>query len=70
MSTLNVGDENVVEYILEQATDTNKQDIKGYTALHYSAYKSNPEIITSLLKHGVDPSIKNTKGLMPVKNVQ
>ncbi|MEZ9525685.1 ankyrin repeat domain-containing protein [Enterovibrio norvegicus] len=65
MSALNVGYEDVVEFILAQGADTNKQDLEQDTALHYAAYQSNPKIIIALLRHGADPSMKNAKGLIP-----
>jgi ankyrin repeat protein len=41
----------------------NKQNNKGFTPLHYAAYKGNMKIILLLLKNNADIKIRNKSGL-------
>lgn len=49
----------VVELLVAAGSDVNAVDDQGYTALIVAAKKEQTEIVSSLLAHGADRSIKN-----------
>lgn len=65
---LTKGKAPLIEYLLEQNVDPNKQDEKGNTPLMLvvKSGKLNEEAITALLKHGADPTIENDSGDSPM----
>lgn len=49
----------VVELLVAAGSDVNAVDDQGYTALIVAAKKNQTEIVSSLLAHGADRSIRN-----------
>ena len=52
-----------VRYLLEEVGCEDiinaRENLDGWTALHYAIYYSTPEILELLLKHGADPNIES-----------
>lgn len=57
--------ENIDIYINDK-TLINAQDADGFTALHWAAMRRHEGLISRLLGHGADPSIKNKYDRTPV----
>ena len=53
---------DIANFLIEQDTPPNIQDINGDTALHIAASNGDLDIITSLLSHGADKYIVNNNG--------
>jgi len=53
---------NSKDLLLKKGADPNKQDEKGITALHLSAYKGQDDNVEILLKHKADSNIKDIIG--------
>lgn len=54
--------DEIEELLKSDKLDIDVQDYDGNTALHHAANKGDPELISRLLLHNPDPSIKNKKG--------
>lgn len=58
--------DQVVTIFVKKGGDLNSRDIYGRTALHYAVLRqSGLEIVTSLISHGADPTIKDKTGSIP-----
>jgi hypothetical protein len=64
-SLLHIAVENnhptLVDFLLENKVDVNKQDYLGQTPLHLAVYHKNVHIINVLCKNNSDPFVKNNK---------
>ena len=59
--------EDIVQRLLDShETNVEKEDILGYTALHYACDKDNAKIITLLLDKKADTFHQNKKGYLPI----
>lgn len=58
----------MVDFLLENEIDVNKQNNVGNTALFYAVFKSNDKtaLIEKLLKKGADMNIANEAGVSPL----
>jgi len=57
------GHENVVELLLRNGADVNRQDNCGVTALSLAARKSSVERVSMLLKYGASVSVTDNEGM-------
>ncbi len=57
----------VIDYLIKQGVDINKQDLNGYTALMYAGARAGSEVISQLLKAGASPTITGRDGLNAYK---
>lgn len=55
-----------VQVLLEHGARADHQIYTGDTALHGAVEQARADIVTSLLEHGADMSIRNEPGLTPV----
>ena len=50
----------------EFSSDFNhKANFSGFTPLHYAVVTGNKKMVETLLSHGADPLIANSRGLLP-----
>jgi hypothetical protein len=56
----------VVEYLLEQGADRDKQDSNGDTPLHTAAIRGHLEMAKALMRYGANLDAKNRRGLLPI----
>ncbi len=59
------GCKEIILFLLEKGANTNSQNKKLNTPLHYALSFQNYDIADLLLKYGADESIKNSDGLTP-----
>ena len=59
------GCKEIILFLLERGANTNSQNKKLNTPLHYALSFQNYDIADLLLKYGADESIKNSVGLTP-----
>ncbi|XP_014661536.1 PREDICTED: ankyrin repeat domain-containing protein 40-like isoform X2 [Priapulus caudatus] len=58
-----IGNYETVQSLIYGGVDVNSQhDINGWTALHWAARRGHDTIVTFLVKHGADPTIKTKNG--------
>ena len=57
---------DVIQLLLQNGADVNKEDGLGDTPLHYAAYGNNPEAIALLVDHGASINITNIMGDKPI----
>lgn len=53
------GDAQIADVLLGKGADLNFQNVNGDTPLHLSAANGHFEMLSYLLSHGADPSLKN-----------
>ncbi|KND03736.1 uncharacterized protein SPPG_01194 [Spizellomyces punctatus DAOM BR117] len=58
-----VGNAKVVQHYLTAGVNVDAQNrVNKWTALHWAAQRSHPDIVRILLDHGADTDLQNTKG--------
>ena len=62
----NIGNNDMVCYLLRKGADVTAVDVKGWSALHYAAAWRSHAVITTLLNSGACPSQKDRYGNTPV----
>lgn len=62
------GDTANMNLLIKVGVDANSADARGNTALAIAANKGNAEMVRYLLAAGADPSIKSTKGIIPMED--
>ena len=60
----------IANFLIEQGTPVNEQDIEGNTALHLAADSGDLSIIENLITHGASKEILNSQGETPLNLVQ
>jgi len=57
-----IGNTDVVNKLLNEGVEVNSQHkINGWTSLHWAAKRGHASIVSMLLKHGADPTVKTHK---------
>jgi ankyrin repeat protein len=59
-------DGGMVDYLASQGVDISPVDMWRTTPLHTAANEGNVSVVTALLKHGADPTLKNGNGSTPL----
>lgn len=63
------GATTIIEYLLQQESEVNKQNKQGFTPIALAAYRGDLKVIRSLLTNNADPNIPNKWGNTPLHNV-
>lgn len=64
-----LGDMEKVGVLVRAKVDVNSQNsVNGWTALHWAARRNHKDVVTYLLQHGANPSIRSFKN-EPVADV-
>lgn len=58
-----MGNQKILEILLQNGADINAVDGEGRTALHYGAQSGHEEVVRALLKQKADPSILDHQGM-------
>lgn len=60
------GDLPLVESLLSEGSDPDAQDARGFTALHFAAQESRPDIVAVLLSAGASVGLVDQHGNTPL----
>ncbi|WP_196139851.1 ankyrin repeat domain-containing protein [Aliikangiella sp. G2MR2-5] len=55
----------LVERLVKAGANINKQNARGYAALHIASYRGDIQMVEYLLKNGADPYAEAEKGFLP-----
>jgi len=55
-----------IEYLMSQGVDINSRNRYGATALHVASGRGLVDMVTWLLGHGANPSLKDAQDLLPI----
>ncbi|MHB9148037.1 MAG: ankyrin repeat domain-containing protein [Candidatus Amoebophilus sp.] len=61
-----LGDEYIVELLLEKGANINIQNIEGETVLHLATNSNNTELVKKLIDKGVKLEVQNKRGYTPL----
>jgi len=66
-AAISLGDEGLIDYLLDIPVDVNAVDNHGFTALHYAVLSSRAYWSTEcLLQRGADPCLRDGQGRIPL----
>ena len=61
---------DVVRCLLDKGADVNKQNRRGWTALHWASLNNHTDVMRMLLQHGARKDIKNESGRTPIDSAR
>lgn len=64
------GDSTRVKHGLRRGANPNRENLIGWTALHYAVDQSNPKLVHQLMRYGADPCRGNKFGIQPYELIK